>query len=226
MTVSTTTNVLYNTENHQQPLLMIPGPIQYDQSVLDLAGAQTLSHTSPQFIKEFGNVLNLIPKIFKAESESQAFIINGSGTLGWDIAIANFCQKGDLIFLPNTGYFSDSVVNCAEVYEISVYQVKAKHIGDTVSIQEFKEGLYKCNPRMVILTHVDTSTAVLNDIESMCAAVREIHPNTMICIDGVCSIGGERFEMQKIGCDIALCCSQKALGESFSCVCSDLYMIK
>jgi hypothetical protein len=92
------------TPNHR-PLLMIPGPIEYEQSVLHMLGSPTVSHVSPLFISDFGSVIKNLRIIFNGP-KSQPLVLSGSGTLGWDCLLANLCEEKDNLLVVNTGYFS------------------------------------------------------------------------------------------------------------------------
>ena len=60
------------------------------------------------------------------------------------------------------------------------------------------------------VTHVDTSTGVLADIKGLAALARQY--DTLIVVDGVCSVAGEELWMTEWGVDVALTASQKAVG--------------
>lgn len=66
--------------------------------------------------------------------------------------------------------------------------------------------------KMVVLTHVDTSTGVVTDIEKMSTLIRSIHKNVLIVVDGVCALGGEETRMAAWDLDVVLTGSQKCLG--------------
>jgi alanine-glyoxylate transaminase/serine-glyoxylate transaminase/serine-pyruvate transaminase len=197
-------------------LLMIPGPIEYDSNVLNMLANPSLSHVSPVFINEFSNVIKNLRKILGGE-KSQPLILSGSGTLGWDVILANLCESGDNILVINTGYFSDSVADCAESYSINVQQLRAQNIGDSVSKLQLSQTLndYRAKGiefKLVMITHVDTSTAVLNNVEELASAVKSFNSNILVAVDGVCSFGGETFEFDNWLIDAAHTCSQKAIG--------------
>lgn len=62
------------------------------------------------------------------------------------------------------------------------------------------------------ITHVDTSTGVLSNVQSIAEVVREVSPDTLVVVDGVCSVGCEELRFDEWGLDIVLTASQKALG--------------
>jgi aspartate aminotransferase-like enzyme len=64
---------------------------------------------------------------------------------------------------------------------------------------------------IVTVVHNETSTGLMNPIEEIAAAVRQVSPKTLVCIDAVSSLSGVRFEMDAWGIDFILTSSQKAL---------------
>lgn len=192
-------------------ILLIPGPIVISEAVQAALGTPSLSHTSPEFISIFSSVLEKTRKLFKAGSKGQPIVLAGSGTLGWDITGANLIQSGDKALVLSTGFFSDNFAECLKVYGGDVDKIDAP-LGDVVPLDAVRDALEKTQYKLITITHVDTSTAVVSDVEAISKIVKEVSPETLIVVDGVCSIGCEDFEFEKWGIDFALTASQKAVG--------------
>ena len=176
-------------------------------------------------MEEFGSALGSLRTVFQSGPGSQPFVLAGSGTLGWELVAANLVEASTPavsgadsaaapadVLVANSGYFSDSWRDCFEAFGLRVANVQAP-LGGTISPAELTAAL-NSNPqvKLVALTQVDTSTAVLNDIRSLAAAARAVNPEILVAVDGVCSFGGEMFRQDEWGVDAALTCSQKALG--------------
>jgi len=65
---------------------------------------------------------------------------------------------------------------------------------------------------VVTVTHVDTSTGVLSNPQMVAEVVREVSPDTLVVLDGVCSVGSEEIRMDEWSLDVVMCASQKGLG--------------
>lgn len=95
--------------NYKQPehkLTMIPGPIEFSDSVLGAMATPSQAHTSPEFVQTFQTVLQNLRKVFKStDKDAQGYVVAGSGTLGWDVAGANLINKGDKVLVLLTGFF-------------------------------------------------------------------------------------------------------------------------
>ena len=158
----------------------------------------SVSHVSPGFIPVFGHSLKLLRKLVYS-STAQPFIISGSGTLGWDQVGSNLLEPGENALVINTGYFGDEFGNCLSVYGGNVDHLKSD-VGKTVSIDKLQSALKQKQYKLVTLTHVDTSTGVLSDIETVARVVKQIQPDCLVVLDGVCSVGSEliKFDDWKI----------------------------
>ncbi|CEP64932.1 alanine--glyoxylate transaminase LALA0_S15e00650g [Lachancea lanzarotensis] len=194
-----------------EDILLIPGPVTISNKVQRALGTASISHTSPEFAAIFARVLKNTRLVFKGGETSQPLILAGSGTLGWDVAASNLVEAGEKVLVLSTGYFSDSFAECLQAYGAHVDKVRAS-LGDVVPLSEVCEALQGTKYKMVTITHVDTSTGVLSDVKSICEVVKKVSPETLIVVDGVCSVGCEKLEFEAWGIDYALSASQKALG--------------
>ncbi|ODV77311.1 PLP-dependent transferase [Suhomyces tanzawaensis NRRL Y-17324] len=201
--------------SYKQPphkLTMIPGPIEFSDEVLGAMATPSQAHTSPEFVATFQSVLKNLRKLFKSEdAEAQPYVLAGSGTLGWDVASANLVSPGDKVLVLSTGFFSDSFAECLKVYGADVDVVTAE-VGDVVPLKTITDKLKSEKYSAITITHVDTSTSVVSDVKAISEIVKKESPETLIIVDGVCSIGVEDLEFDKWGVDFALTASQKAIG--------------
>lgn len=149
-----------------------------------------------------------------------------------------------------------------EAFDVQVTKLQAATLGDCPTIDEVKQALQKDTYKIVTLTHVrtapcfcmwlipipmtmslpslgrqvDTSTGVLTDVKSFAKAVREVSPQSLVVVDGVCATGpcesprslwrkrrshmllrlvetgAEELRMDEWGVDVCLTASQKAIG--------------
>lgn len=146
-----------------------------------------------------------------SDKGSQPFVIAGSGTLGWDLVAANLVERGDEVLVCHTGYFGDSFAECLDSYGVRATQLRAP-IGSSPNLDEVSQALSAKNYKAITITHVDTSTGVLSNLQKISQIVRKVSPETLIVVDGVCSVGAEELYFDAWGIDVALTASQKALG--------------
>lgn len=189
-------------------LLMIPGPIELEPSVLAALGERQRGHLDPTFMKRFSRALKRLREVF-ASPTGQPFVLAGSGTLAMELAAANLVQPGEAALVVNTGYFSDRMGLCLTRHGATVTHLKATP-GAAPTPEEVKKALAGGKYKVLTITHVDTSTGVLAPVQEYAALAREA--GVLSVVDGVCSVGAEALEMDAWGVDCALTGSQKALG--------------
>jgi len=189
-------------------LLMIPGPIEFHPEILKAISEPSPSHVAPSFIESFGNALDMMKKVWLCPS-GQSFIIAGTGTLAMDMAGANLIESGDNALVISTGYFGERYAELLKRYGANV-DVLNTPIGDVVSTEIIENTLKKKQYKLLTFTHVDTSTAVLNNPIPIGELGKKY--NVLTILDGVCSVAGEEIQQEKWGIDVVLTASQKAIG--------------
>ncbi|CEP13141.1 hypothetical protein [Parasitella parasitica] len=191
-------------------LCMIPGPIEFHEDVLAAMSTPATSHVDPNFVPIFGESIEMVRKVVLSEN-AQPFIVSGSCTLGWDMMV-NLLEQGDEVLALNTGYFGDHFSECLEIYGANITTLKAD-VGSRPTNDALKEALSSGKKyKMVTVTHVDTSTGVLSDIKAIAETVKSISPETLVVVDGVCSVGSEEIRFDDWKLDIVISGSQKGLG--------------
>jgi len=189
-------------------LLMIPGPIEFEPEVMQSMAIPTPSHVDPNFIESFGNVLEKMREVWLCPS-GQPFVIAGTGTLAMDIAGSNLIEQGENALVVSTGYFGIRYADLLKRYGANVDILEAP-LGDIVPIDQVEAQLKSKKYKLMTFTHVDTSTAVLNDAKSLGKLGQKY--DVLTILDGVCSAAGEEILQEEWGINVVLTASQKAIG--------------
>jgi len=175
-------------------------------------GSLSESHVGPGVVSTFGDCLSMLRKLFQTtDPASQPYIISGSGTLGWDLVCANLIEAGDEVLVLNSGYFSDSFGDCITTYGGEPTHLRAP-VGGRPQLPEIEKALSEKKFKMLTVTHVDTSTGVLSELKYLAALVHKVSPETLIIVDGVCSVACEEIAFDEWGLDGVITASQKAIG--------------
>mgnify|MGYP004714540613 FL=1 len=196
-------------------LTFIPGPIEFSDNVLNAMSTPSQAHTSPEFIKVFQSALIKTRKMFDSspDSQSQPFILSGSGTLGWDLCGANFISSpNDNILVLSTGFFSDSFANCLKIYSNNVDIIEPENFGDSTNLKTLENKLIEKSYHLITITQTDTSSGVLQNIEEISKIIKKLQPNALIVVDAVCATACETLKFDAWGIDYVLTASQKAVG--------------
>lgn len=192
------------------PLLMIPGPVELSPNVLAASAEPPRGHTAPDFIALFGRALSDMRAVWKAGPDHQPFLLAGSGTLAMEMAVQNVLEPGQRAVVVDTGYFSRRMAEILARRGVAARSVGGRP-GEVPSLDEVSQALAQGPVHALFLTHVDTSTGVLADVQALARLARQHHPEILVVVDGVCSVGGEALEQQGWGLDVVLTASQKAL---------------
>lgn len=154
----------------------------------------------------------MLRKLFQTTApNSQPLVVSGSGTLGWDLVAANLSEPGDNVLVLHTGYFGDSFAECLGVYGANVTQLKAP-IGSRPQLPEIEQALKNKKYKIVTVTHVDTSTGVLSELKALSELIQRVSPETLLVVDGVCSVGSEEILFDDWKLDAVVTASQKGVG--------------
>jgi alanine-glyoxylate transaminase/serine-glyoxylate transaminase/serine-pyruvate transaminase len=189
-------------------LLMIPGPIEFEPAVLAALGAPTTSHVAANFIETFGQALERLRRVFLSD-DGQPFVLAGSGTMAMDSVGANLVEPGDRALVVTTGFFGERYAEILSRYGAQVTLMNAP-VGGRASLGEIEDALKKDNYKLVTVTHVDTSTGVITDVQGIAGLAARY--GALSVVDGVCSVAGEALFMSNWGVDVVLTASQKAVG--------------
>ncbi|KAJ4142677.1 hypothetical protein NW754_010118 [Fusarium falciforme] len=120
--------------------LLIPGPIEFDDAVLQSMSHYSESHVGPGFVNTFGETLSMTRKLFQStDPAAQPYVISGSGTLGWDLVAANLVEAGEDALVLSTGYFGDGFADCLRTYGANVTKLDGE-VGGRPQLPRDREG--------------------------------------------------------------------------------------
>ncbi|MEM3769758.1 MAG: alanine--glyoxylate aminotransferase family protein [Candidatus Bathyarchaeia archaeon] len=192
----------------ERELLMIPGPTNIAPSVLRAICKPPVSHTSQEFANMFKEALNSLKRVFMTESD--VFVVAGSGTLALEMAVANIVEPGDKVLNAVSGFFGQYFVEMCKVYGAASRVLEVPY-GMAVKPEQVKEALEEGGFKAVTVTHVETSTGVANPIKEIGEVVRK-YSDAFYIVDTVCSLGGMEVHVDEWGIDVCVSGSQKCVG--------------
>lgn len=188
--------------------LRIPGPTPLPPEVIEAVGQQMINHRGPEFEAMLREVTGHLKTFF--ETEHDVLLLTSSGTGGMEAAIVNTLSPGDKVLAVSIGSFGDRFAEIAAAYGAEVTPLRFK-LGHPADPQRVAETLREKGPfAAVLLTQNETSSGVTNPMELLCAAIREVSPETLILVDGISGLGAIRLRTDAWGCDVVVSASQKA----------------
>ena len=184
----------------ERTLLMIPGPTAITPEVLAAGARPVLSHSDPRMRGFVAESLARLRTLFDAPA-SQPIVCSGSGTLALEIALANLVEPDDRVLILESGVFGGRFRTIAERNGAEM-RVESAALGRAIDVDQVERALESFRPKVVTITHVDTSTGVRLEVEPLSRVARE--HGALVVVDGVCSIGGEEFHGDAWGVDVGL----------------------
>ncbi|AVH72173.1 pyridoxal-phosphate-dependent aminotransferase family protein [Nostoc sp. 'Lobaria pulmonaria (5183) cyanobiont'] len=189
-------------------MLMIPGPTPVPEAALLALAKHPIGHRT----NEFSNILAEVTENLKwlHQTQSDVLMLNVSGTGAVEAGIINFLSPGDRILVGSNGKFGERWVEVGQAYGLNVEEVKVewgKPLDPAVFAEKLQADTQK-QIKAVIITHSETSTGVLNNLESINRHVKE-HGEALIIVDAVTSLGAFNLPVDAWGLDIVASGSQK-----------------
>ena len=187
---------------------MIPGPTPVPERVLHALGKHPIGHRS----KDFQELVKSTSEKLKwlHQTHNDVLTITGSGTAAMEAGIINTLNRGDKIICAENGKFGERWIKVAEVFGLNVIRVSAEW-GKPLNPNHFKELLEKDTNKQikaVVLTHSETSTGVINDLETISKYIKE-HKVALSIVDCVTSLGACNVPIDDWELDIVASGSQK-----------------
>ncbi|MDR1471767.1 MAG: alanine--glyoxylate aminotransferase family protein [Synergistaceae bacterium] len=194
----------------RNPYVMVPGPTPVARSIQDAMGRETVSFHDPRLVAEFKALIDDLTTLWRCDGI--AFVVAGSGTMAMEMGIVNIASDEDRVLVCSNGYFGDRYIDICSRRGFKMDTIRAKW-GETVTADEIDRRLSEDRFDVLVLTHVETSTGVEFPLRDLTRMMRDKHPEVLIAVDGVASMGGVEFYMDW-GVDVMLTCSQKCFGIS------------
>jgi aspartate aminotransferase-like enzyme len=188
--------------------LMIPGPTPVPETVLKAMGRHPIGHRSGEFQAIVRRTTEQLKWLHQTSSD--VLVITGSGTAAMEAGMINTLSRGDKVLCGDNGKFGERWVKVARAYGLEVDVVSAEW-GQPLDPEAFRTALEADTEKQikaVILTHSETSTGVINDLETIARYVKA-HGTALTIADCVTSLGASNVPMDAWGLDVVASGSQK-----------------
>ena len=188
--------------------LMIPGPTPVPETVLKAMGRHPIGHRSGEFQAIVRRTTEQLKWLHQTSSD--VLVITGSGTAAMEAGMINTLSRGDKVLCGDNGKFGERWVKVARAYGLEVNVVTAEW-GQPLDPEAFRTALEADTEKQikaVVLTHSETSTGVINDLETIARYVKA-HGTALTIADCVTSLGASNVPMDAWGLDVVASGSQK-----------------
>lgn len=187
--------------------LMIPGPTPVPTRILAAMNHDMIGHRGPLFSAVMKEVMEDLKWAY--ETKNDIFVYPCSGTGGMETAVVNTLSPGDKVIVLNIGNFGSRFAKICKAYGADVNDVKferGKAADPAVLEAELKKGPVKA----VLFQQNETSTGVLNNVETLAKVVRENQGEALIIVDAVSGMMAAPLKTDEWELDVVVSGSQKA----------------
>jgi (S)-ureidoglycine-glyoxylate aminotransferase len=188
-------------------LLMGPGPINADPRVLRAMSAQLLGQFDPQFRQYMKDVSELYRGVFQTANR-WTLLIDGTARSAIEAALASLIEPGDRVLVPIFGRFGHLKVEIARRYGAEVKAVEAEW-GAVFSTEQLERELKSFNPRIVAVSHGDTSTTMAQPLEELGRLCRA--HDALLYVDATATLGGMDLKADAWQLDVVSAGLQKCM---------------
>jgi aspartate aminotransferase-like enzyme len=184
--------------------LFTPGPTPVPPPVLAALAEPVLHHRGPDFRQVYARCLERLQTVCRTRRDVLLFTASGTGLM--ESCVANLVSPGDRVLVVSAGYFGERWAELARAYGADVDELRYAW-GETPSVADLQARLD--GHSVVFLTHSETSTGVVCDLQALAAAAGEA--GALVAVDAVSSLGALPLETDAWGLDVVVSGSQKAL---------------
>ncbi len=183
------------------------GPVMSSDVVRSIGAEQVPYFRTPEFSKIMLENEKLIKEFSGADDNARVVFITGSGTASMEAAVMSVFNGNDKVLVVNGGSFGHRFVELCQIHDIPYEEIKLD-AGKVLT----EEQLYQYNKKgftgFLVNVH-ETSTGVHYNIEMISEFCKA--NGLFLVVDAISSFLADEFNMAKLGVQIMITGSQKAL---------------
>ena len=189
-------------------LLMIPGPTNVSDRVMNAMLKPMINHRSTDFTALVESITEKGKYLF--QTKEHIVTITASGTGGVEAVAFALVRPGDNVVVPVYGEFGQRLAEAIELAGGNVVKVFAEP-GNVPRLDEVKEAIRRTdNLKAVYTVHNETSTGcAIPYIQELTKAAHD--KGAFMVVDGVSSMGGYSVPVDAWGVDMCVTASQKCI---------------
>jgi serine---pyruvate transaminase len=187
--------------------LLTPGPTPVPPEVLAELAKPVIHHRERDYREIYERCLARLRKVYRTENEVLMFTTSGTGA--FESAVANLTSPGDRQLVLSAGNFGERWAGMVKAFGADLVHVRLEW-GETPEPEDLRSALEDAGDvRVVYLTHSETSTGVVCDVQALTTVAKEA--GALVVVDAVSSLGAVPLETDAWGIDVVVSGSQKAL---------------
>ncbi len=192
---------------NQRARLMIPGPVDVEDEVLEALARPVLPHYGDEWLAIYHETIERLKLVFGTQNDLVPVV--GPGSAALDAALGSLVRSGEKVLVPQNGFFGQRLSAIASSHGLEVREVLAP-LGEPIDPEAVRRVLAaEPDIQAVSVVHLETSTAVLNPLEQIASVAREFE--VPLVVDAVSTMGGIPVAVDEWGIDLCVTVSNKCL---------------
>jgi aspartate aminotransferase-like enzyme len=194
--------------SEEKSRFFVPGPTWVRPEILEAMTGPMVGHRSAAFSELFISIAADLKELFRTTQHT--FIATSSGTGLMEGALYNCVPRRLLV--TTCGAFSERWMHIAQQSGLEVDHLDHPW-GEPVNPDRLARhiGSRRQHYDAVTITHNETSTGVINDLETLSAVVHAESPGTLVLVDAVSSLGSAPVLFDEWKLDVCFASVQKGL---------------
>lgn len=186
--------------------LFIPGPVEVRQDVLEKMATPMIGHRSKDASAIQRRISDNLRTLFNTKEEILLSTSSGSGLM--EGAVRSCTAKRAAVF--SVGAFGNRWFEMAQSNNVPADLIESEW-GKPTTPEMIDKALSTGKYDLITITHNETSTGLMNPVDEYTEVMKK-YPEIVYCLDSVSSMAGTKIEVDKLGVDICITSSQKAIG--------------
>lgn len=187
--------------------LFTPGPTPVPPEVLAAIAEPVIHHRARDYREIYERCLSRLRDVYRTQHDVLLYTTSGTGA--FESAVANLTTSGDRQLVLSAGNFGERWAGMARTFGADLVHARLDW-GETPEPEDLRGALGDAGDvRVVYLTHSETSTGVVCDVQALAAVAKEA--GALVVVDAVSSLGAVPLETGAWGLDVVVSGSQKAL---------------
>lgn len=183
------------------------GPVMSDEVVCSIGGEQVPYFRTPEFSAIMLENEKMIKYFAKAGEDARVVFITGSGTASMEAVVMNVFDRTDKVLVVDGGSFGHRFVELCEIHEVPHEEIKLEP-GKVLKKEQLDDYDGKGFTGLLVNVH-ETSTGVHYDIDMISDFCKK--NGVFLVVDAISSFLADNFDMKRLGAQVMITGSQKAL---------------
>jgi aspartate aminotransferase-like enzyme len=189
-------------------LVMLPGPTNVPNRVMNAMLAPVINHRSEDFRELYKSIVEKTQKVFMTTNDIVLLTTSGTGAV--ETSVVNLIKKGDKAVIPVNGEFSTRLADLIDSWGGQAIRINAP-FGENPPYDKFEEAFDQHKDiKAIYAVYNETSTGTtvryMDKLGELAA-----RKGAFFVADSVSILGGDELPVDKWNIDICLTASQKAI---------------